>query len=403
MSTQLSTPGNKITYSHKSSKISLLNGVITLSILTVFTLYIFRNVSLQKAALLVLGIALGVTLYWATFSFSNGWKHALTERKTLWLRTQMLMLVVASVLMLPIIAKGSMFGNNVTAFVRPIGISLICGAFMFGAGMQVAGSCASGSLYHMGGGRLKMLIILSFFAAGALLATAHYTWWMEKPNFAPLAWLNYTGAFGAILINSVIAGLVYIIALNLEKKRHHKVESMLSESSTTSPGRILLFGAIALAILNAITLVLAGRPWSVASAFPFWGAKASQTIGIELDLDFWDYWSTPAMETMLAGGLLESSTSIMNIGIILGALGIAVSLKRYTFSWRVPWRDALGAIFGGLLLGYGSTIAFGCNIGGFFGGVVSGSLHGWVWFIAAFTGTAVGILLQPWFVQNPTA
>lgn len=52
---------------------------------------------------------------------------------------------------------------------------------------------------------------------------------------------------------------------------------------------------------------------------------------------------------------------------------------------------------GGLLLGYGATIGFGCNIGAFFGGVVSGSLHGWIWFVMAFTGTVVGIYLRPLF------
>ena len=69
-------------------------------------------------------------------------------------------------------------------------------------------------------------------------------------------------------------------------------------------------------------------------------------------------------------------------------------------NWRVPLRELLGAVVGGLMLGYGATIAFGCNIGAFFGGVVSGSLHGWVWFVAAFIGTAVGIYLRPLFLLS---
>jgi uncharacterized membrane protein YedE/YeeE len=55
------------------------------------------------------------------------------------------------------------------------------------------------------------------------------------------------------------------------------------------------------------------------------------------------------------------------------------------------------AIVGGLLLGYGARIAYGCNIGAFFSGLSSASLHGWLWFAAAFTGNAVAVRLRPLF------
>jgi len=47
------------------------------------------------------------------------------------------------------------------------------------------------------------------------------------------------------------------------------------------------------------------------------------------------------------------------------------------------------------VLGYTSRLAFGCNIGAFFSGISTGSLHGWVWFIAAFAGSWLGIRLRP--------
>jgi uncharacterized membrane protein YedE/YeeE len=57
----------------------------------------------------------------------------------------------------------------------------------------------------------------------------------------------------------------------------------------------------------------------------------------------------------------------------------------------------LAAVIGGLLLGYGSRLAYGCNIGAYFSGIASGSLHGWVWLVAAFIGNSVGVRLRPWF------
>jgi hypothetical protein len=57
-------------------------------------------------------------------------------------------------------------------------------------------------------------------------------------------------------------------------------------------------------------------------------------------------------------------------------------------------------VVGGLMLGYGARIAFGCNIGAYFGGISSTSLHGWLWFVAAFTGSSIGTRLRPWFGLN---
>ncbi|HEV3141066.1 MAG TPA: YeeE/YedE thiosulfate transporter family protein, partial [Vicinamibacterales bacterium] len=48
-------------------------------------------------------------------------------------------------------------------------------------------------------------------------------------------------------------------------------------------------------------------------------------------------------------------------------------------------------------LGYGARIAYGCNIGAFFSGIASGSVHGWIWFPCALAGNFAGTRLRPWF------
>ncbi|WP_420131993.1 YeeE/YedE thiosulfate transporter family protein, partial [Rhodopseudomonas sp.] len=63
----------------------------------------------------------------------------------------------------------------------------------------------------------------------------------------------------------------------------------------------------------------------------------------------------------------------------------------------IPARSLIAAIAGGLLLGYGARLAYGCNIGAYFSGIASGSLHGWVWLVAAFTGSILGTRLRPVF------
>ena len=54
-------------------------------------------------------------------------------------------------------------------------------------------------------------------------------------------------------------------------------------------------------------------------------------------------------------------------------------------------------MIGGVLLGYGARVAYGCNIGAYFSGIASGSLHGWLWLPSAFAGNVLGTYLRPTF------
>jgi uncharacterized membrane protein YedE/YeeE len=63
----------------------------------------------------------------------------------------------------------------------------------------------------------------------------------------------------------------------------------------------------------------------------------------------------------------------------------------------LPARSIAAAVIGGLLLGVGARLGTGCNIGAFFSGTVSGSLHGWVWLVFAFAGNVLGVKLRPIF------
>ncbi len=56
-------------------------------------------------------------------------------------------------------------------------------------------------------------------------------------------------------------------------------------------------------------------------------------------------------------------------------------------------------------MGYGARLSYGCNIGAFFSGVASTSLHGWVWIIAALIGSWLGVRWRPVFglVNEPAS
>lgn len=352
----------------------------------------------RMAALWLVGAAMGLTLYHASFGFTAAWRAAITERRGQGLRAQMLMLAVAVVLFFPALQAGELFGRPAHGFVAPAGVSVLVGAFVFGIGMQLGNGCASGTLYTLGGGSTRMVVTLAFFIAGSLAATHHLHWWLAQPALAPFSMVRAFGLWPALALNLGVFATIAALSWHVERRAHSRAPAARSDGDTGWRRLILgpwpvVWGALALAVLNFATLALAGRPWGVTSAFALWGAKLATLAG--LDITDWPYWAARA--GALGRSIFADTTSVMDIAIMLGALLAAGLAGRFAPVWRVPWRSLLAAAIGGLLLGYGARLAFGCNVGAFFSGVASGSLHGWLWLAAAFAGNLIGVRLRPLF------
>jgi uncharacterized membrane protein YedE/YeeE len=279
--------------------------------------------------------------------------------------------------------------------VAPVGVSVLVGAFLFGVGMQLGGGCASGTLYTAGGGSVRMLVTLAAFIAGSVLGVVHMPMWEAVPAVAPTTLLTSLGLAPAMIASLGLFGFVAMASVIVERRRHGALEPPRAPASILHGPWPLVAGALGLAATNVATLLLAGRPWGVTSAFALWGSKITAAFGV--DVASWPYWQSAARSAELQASVFEDVTSVMDIGIVLGALTAAGLAGRFAPAWRVPLRSLVAAVGGGLLLGYGARIAYGCNIGAFFSGIASSSVHGWVWFVAAFGGNIVGTKLRPWF------
>lgn len=356
--------------------------------------------SANTGMLMIIGGLFGVVLYHAAFGFTAAWRAFITEHRGRGLRAQMVMLAIAVVLFFPALGAGTLFNTPVSGFVAPIGVSVVVGAFIFGLGMQLGGGCASGTLFTAGGGNARMLITLLFFVVGSVIGTAHFAWWQSLPAFAPVSLVDIAGPGVGIAISLVIFAAIAALTVVMERRRHGQLEKA---APVAKPGRHrwlegpwpLLAGAVALALLNFATLALAGRPWGITSAFALWGAKVFNFIGG--DVTQWGYWQSTSNAAALESSIFSDITTVMNIGIMLGALAAAHLAGRFAPNFNIPIRSVLAAILGGLMLGYGARLAFGCNIGAYFSGIASGSLHGWVWMAAAFAGNMLGVKLRPLF------
>lgn len=368
----------------------LATGLVVLAALAA----VATSVSGRLLGLGTIGMLMGIALYHAAFGFSHGYRRLLAEGRTAHVRAQVLMLAAAVLLFLPTIAMGHVFGQPVRGFTFPLGLGVVIGAFVFGIGMQISGGCVSGTLYTAGGGSLRMWITLVSAVAGATLAAHAYPLWENLPQAPAVSLPGVLGLWPALALHAALFTAIYAGLLAIERRRNGTVESIGGRGHWLSGPWPYAWGALALAVLNFATLIVAGRPWGVTQAFALWGSKAVEAAGIA-DPVFWAFWEEPTRVEVLLRPLATDATTVMNLAVMAGALVAALLAGRFSISWRVPAGAAFGSVAGGLLIGAGAIIATGCNISAFFSGIASGSLHGWLWIAAALPGSWLGLKLRP--------
>lgn len=362
-----------------------------------------------KATLFAVGLLLGITLFHSRFGFTSAWRQLVAVGQGRALQAHTLMLGVAVILFAIIFEAGSgFFGTAPAGFYAPITLALFIGAALFGVGMQLGGSCASGTLFATGSGNVAVLITLGGFIGGSALGVAGWDFWSSGPGFVkfadPVSLPESFGRFGGVVVSLVVIGAVALVAeLIIRRRRPPRMEvapSAVGAARLVRGTWPLWIAALALAVLNATVLLVSGRPWGVTGAFRLWASKIMSTLG--LDVASWSFWKDrPGLDA----SVLADNTSVANFGIILGALVASAAAGGFALHKKVPGRTIAAGIIGGVLMGYGATFAAGCNIGAYFSGIASGSLHGYLWAVAALVGTFIGLKLRPVFglaVPKPT-
>ena len=331
----------------------------------------------RQGLLWLIGLGYGVLLAAAAFGFTTGWRVWITQRDPKGLWAQFVGIAVAMLISVPLLAaQPGLEGAD-----GPLSISLLVGAFVFGAAMQVADGCGSGTLYKAGLGHPVSLAVLPAFVFGSFLGSAQLPAWLSLGALPPVNLVHRLGAGETLLVQ--LSALALLAAL-------------LGRFRGTKPSRwkgpAVWWAAIGLGLLAAANLVVAGQPWGIVYGLGLWGAKIVQALGFDLSHNA--FWGLPAQQAQLHATVLADNTSVTDLGLLLGALIAASWRGKANPAVRLPARQWLASIVAGLLLGYSSRLAFGCNVGAYFSGIATGSLHGWVWFACAFAGSLVGVRVR---------
>lgn len=142
-------------------------------------------------------------------------------------------------------------------------------------------------------------------------------------------------------------------------------------------------GGLMIGIMSVITFAWA-RPWGVAGGLRNWGDWFFSSVGI--------YAQQPQSP-------LISTNSILTLGLLWGAFGSALLSRQFAIRKAPPLELGKG-IVGGTLMGIGSAMAGGCNVGGFFSAVSAMSASGIAMMIGLLIGAYLGLRYLYWELEH---
>jgi len=386
-----------------TGRLSFMQTVLIIGLLLILTALYQASQSPISLVTFIIALAMGAVLNGLHFGFSRSFRELILERKTLAVRAIIWMLALVLVLFgwLQNTAD-SIQGEALYGFIRPVGVYSLLGAFLFGVGMQLGIGCTSGTLNRAG--QLQVLSIPTLFMmiVGGTVAVWSQELWQAWPAIAPWAFQHSVHWLVAIAVQLLLLLVIYRSLLMFERSSNGQVQTLLQlkKRGDSAYWHPWLLAGLSLAALNALLFWVSGSPWSISSIFPYWGVHLIELLKLPVDWQFWDY----VMENPnhLASEAINHTVSLTTWGVLFGALFVTLwqtsgqsnAKQNRSVKSVSHWRAWLVSSVAGFIMGLGAVMASGCNIGAFFSGIASGSLHGWVWLPAALIGNWAGLYLK---------
>jgi uncharacterized membrane protein YedE/YeeE len=308
---------------------------------------------------ILLGLAIGFVLQRGRMCMNTAFRDTIFIKDLTLLRAYFIALVV--------MIAGANILNDLGVFrlaVQPFyPIANIVGGYVFGLGIVLTGGCGSGVWYKIGEGQFNAIVAVIGFFTG-IHATA-------------------TG------ILSPVYNLLKSVRIPVAGHKFPTLWHIFGEGPTVK------WIVIAVVVIGLGIFILKGKPFSVGKSKGFSWPFTGMLLGIIGVAAFWaaSVWegfprglsfTTPTGElfsTILTGKAMPPDhpfvrvfpmynlgpfkitwASLFILSVPFGAYLSAKILKE--FKWKVPPVDELLTVLGGsLMMGFGATLAGGCNIG----------------------------------------
>ncbi len=367
----------------------------------------------------LIGIGFGYALTRGNFGFAGLSNETCRKGSAKLIRGLMLTIALASIIVGALILNGNF---TVALWVKPISWGLLFGGILFGIGMAFSSCCATGVLQDVPQGFVRAMVTLLFFGVGVFLGMPLWTSKFASTSLFTngtyngvsfLEWFNWdgtNGVVGAILLTVLIAVGISLLSKWYEKKiaKNFAIQKeVVAEEAKTTYDRLFVkkwsMGTTALVIagLFGVLIALTGAGWGASTVHGNWFGSLLVDLGV----------SQTALDTFVNGAphnfnvqLFQDAGSMQNIGIILGAF-VALLLSGkfsdiFTSGLKIKPIEIVLFAAGGLLMGFGTRLSWGCNVGAFFTPASEFSLSGWLYFFIIFGGGYVGNIIYKSFYKK---
>lgn len=400
----------------------------TIGLILVATILLFSRSFLASDMLffrLVIGISLGYALTRAAMGFAGSSNRAFRFGSTKLMRTLMYLFFISTLITTAFLYAGGEY----RLWVNPINTGLLLGGLLFGLGMSVSICCASGVMTDLVTGLPRAFTTLIFFGVGVFVGfpIQRTQSWVQKsivtssektrgvflPDLFKGDGLN--GFLGAILLSGLFALIVVALSYLYEKRRKENntftpVQSEVEQhaplefdskdfKACSSSTYDMLFvkpwslktGATVIAILYGLLLGVTKTGWGASTPYGHWFGRLLKLFGVS-SASLESFSKVPAKVYDMP--FFSHPVYVQNIGIAIGTLLCLLLAGKFmtTFKqeFKLTAKDALLFSMGGFLMGFGTRLSNGCNVGALYTPIAQFSLAGWLYLIFITSGAYIG-------------
>ena len=282
------------------------------------------------------------------------------------------------------------------AHIGPVSWVLLVGGLVFGMGMSFSGSCISAHFYRIGEGSPLAPITLLGALGGVILALRSWNFfYLRTLTDAPVIWIPARTGFALSgLLPLLLLGLLAFWLLKWLPEpaprtritRQSLVEAIFVKRWSGWVGGILI------GLISTFSLLRA-NPLGVTAEMN----RLARDLGARMN------WLPERLEGLdtfrgcrveLDAGLFTPN-ALFVLAIIAGGFIGALGMGEWSLS-RPKLKAYPLALLGGVFLGWGSTLAFGCTVGTLLSGIHAGALSGWIFFAAMLLGVYLTLPVRNW-------
>lgn len=369
----------------------------------------------------VVGIGLGIFLQKGRFCFVHAFRDLFAFKDTRVTKG----VLTATLLTMVFWSIAYELGYYQSFWTPGWGFTGLVGGFIFGIGMTYAGGCASGTLYRAGQGYMHFWLTLVFMGIGYIVFAVAYPT-LESAYFAPFTigegeTLFKIAPLPAPVLALGVAAAVVLIYVRITYGGGTGGDPGVAETTSVHASLFLPSSTSGLQTfahdtrdyfeglfrtIRSDPLAASKQPWDprtaalgITAVSVLWFSQVS-VVGITgpearwtgyllsqvgIDVGEFEYWGAILFQGQ---GVGLTTDMIMISAVIVGAFLAAIWSG--DFSIRVPKRRRLpNAVVGGFLMGGGSRLAPGCNIGNIYTGIAELSMHSFIASLGIIAGVYV--------------